>query len=83
MPKSSLEELRARISAGSYTVDSGRLAGDILSKFALIRRVRREMIGEGNGVPGDARRGRNASDRRRTRRDLPPRQARLRKEPPG
>ena len=46
MPKTSLEELRGRISAGEYAIDSGTLAGDILSKFALIGRVRRLLVGD-------------------------------------
>jgi hypothetical protein len=44
MPTTSLEELRGKISAGEYAIDSGKLAADILSKFALIRRVRRGLV---------------------------------------
>ncbi len=46
MPKSSLEELRGQISAGDYVVDSGKVAGEMLSTFTLIRRVRRLLIGD-------------------------------------
>jgi hypothetical protein len=54
MPKSSLEELRGKISTGEYAIDSGMLAADILSKFALIGRVRRLLVSdeEGSEHPG-------------------------------
>jgi hypothetical protein len=67
MPKSSLEELRGQISAGEYAIDSGALAGDILSKFALIRRVGRLLMSE--EAAGDAETGadRQAPDRRQGR----------------
>jgi hypothetical protein len=46
MPKSSMEELKGQIAAGQYAIDPGVLAGDILSKLALIRRVRRLLLGD-------------------------------------
>ena len=45
MAKSSLDELRAKIAAGEYAIDSGALAGRILTDFAVIRRVRRIVMG--------------------------------------
>ncbi|HLM31837.1 MAG TPA: flagellar biosynthesis anti-sigma factor FlgM [Solirubrobacterales bacterium] len=45
MAKSSLDELREKIAAGEYAIDSGALAGRILTDFAVIRRVRRIVIG--------------------------------------
>lgn len=41
MATSSLEELKARIAAGEYAIDSRELAGRILSTSALIKRVKR------------------------------------------
>jgi hypothetical protein len=55
MTTSSLQELRGRVAAGEYAIDSGELAGEILSKFALIRRVGRTLMSEdeaGSGEPG-------------------------------
>ena len=46
MPKSSVEELRGQVAAGQYAVDPRVLADDIVSKLALIRRVRRVLLGE-------------------------------------
>ena len=46
MRKASLEELRGQISSGEYGVDSGKLAADMLSKFALIGRVRQLLVGD-------------------------------------
>ena len=74
MAESSVEELKRRIAAGEYRIDSRALAETILTKIELIRRVARflasedgEPIGEG---PGRARRSRT---RRGSR---PPRQLR-------
>ncbi len=65
MPKSSLEELRGQIAAGAYAIDSGVVAGDILSKFALIRRVGRMLMREDQeGAAGEAGRGAQARNRR-------------------
>jgi hypothetical protein len=65
MPKASLDELRGRVSAGEYDVDAGALAGDMLSKFELIRRVRRMLMsGDEPGDPGVVARVR---ERRRDR----------------
>jgi hypothetical protein len=68
MRKASVEELRGRISAGEYPVDSRKVAADILSKFALIGRVRRLLISEDEeGTADDAGRGTQARGRRRSR----------------
>jgi hypothetical protein len=57
MPKASLEELKGQIAAGQYAIDPGILAGDILSKVALIRRVRRMLTGEDEQGAGPEARG--------------------------
>jgi hypothetical protein len=68
MPKASLEELKGRIAAGEYAIDSGKLAGAIFSKFELIRRVRRGLMGEDEeGAAGEAGRGPQPRGRRRAR----------------
>ena len=65
MPKASLEELKGQIAAGQYAIDPGILAGDILSKVALVRRVRRLLMGEGErGAETEAERGLNAPRQR-------------------
>jgi hypothetical protein len=43
MTASSLEELKDRILAGRYTVSSADLADEIVAKFALVRRVSRQL----------------------------------------
>jgi hypothetical protein len=64
MRKASLEELRGQISSGEYGVDSRKVAADILSKFALIGRVRKLLVGdEEEGAAGRA----PARPRRRSR----------------
>jgi hypothetical protein len=67
MPTSSFKELKRRVCGGEYAVDSGELADDILSKFALIRRVRRSVISEEEAAAAEAeaRRGAKARGRRR------------------
>jgi hypothetical protein len=61
MPHASVEELRGKISTGEYAIDSGKLAADILSKFALIRRVRRRLTSdEEAGAATEARRTTNS-----------------------
>ena len=72
MTTSSLEELKGQIAAGTYTVDSRALAGEIVTKFALARRVA-HMIIDG---PGEARpraagrlRDRSAAPRARSSRE--------------
>jgi hypothetical protein len=54
---SSMEELKGRIAAGDYAIDSGELAGEILTKFALVRRVTRRLMSEGEPHPSPARGG--------------------------
>lgn len=68
MPKASLEELKGQIAAGQYAIDPGILAGDILSKLALIRRVRRMLLGEDEqgASPEDDRAGTPRRRRRST-----------------
>lgn len=39
----SMDGLKERIAAGTYAVDSRQVAGAIVDKLALIKRVRREM----------------------------------------
>lgn len=60
----SVEELKTQISAGEYTIGSAELAGDIVTKFALIRRVERLMS---EGEEGGADRGPQPRQRRRAR----------------
>lgn len=63
--KSSLHELRGMVAAGQYAIDSRELAGDMLSKFALVRRVGRDLLGEDDeGAAGDVGRAPQASRRR-------------------
>jgi hypothetical protein len=57
MPKDSLEELKGQIAAGQYAIDPGILAGDILSKVALIKRVRRMLVREDDQAAGPEERG--------------------------
>ena len=68
MPDTSLEELKRRIAAGEYAIDSRKLAGELLSKTALVRRVARFLTEEGRDQ--DASRGPSTA-RSRTRRGAP------------
>ena len=68
MPDASLEELKRRIAAGEYAIDSRKLAGELLSKMALVRRVARFLTEEGREE--DATRGPSAA-RGRTRGGAP------------
>lgn len=63
----SFEELKRQISAGEYTISSADVAGEIVTKFALIRRVGRLMSA---GEEGAADRGPQAGRRRRARSEL-------------
>ena len=63
MATSSLDELRGRISAGEYAIESGEIAGEILTKFALVRRVTRLLMSE----DGQAEAGRQGPARRKQR----------------
>ena len=80
MAKTSLEELRGRVAAGEYAIDSGALAGVILVDFALVRRVRRLLVGAGD-ERGEEDGGTSSRRRRRLRegpvRPLLPRRERL------
>ena len=63
MPEAFLEDLKRRIAAGDYAVDSGNVAGAILSKMALVRRVGQFLASEGEEASTEAAR----SPRPRTR----------------
>jgi hypothetical protein len=52
MATSSMDELRGRIAAGEYSVESGEIAGEILTKFALVRRVTRQLMAEDEAEAG-------------------------------
>jgi hypothetical protein len=67
MAASSLDELKGRISAGQYEVSSADLADEIVSKFALVRRVSRQMR-EGEAEAGRPSRGRDRERPSRQRR---------------
>ena len=71
MPKASLEELKGQIAAGQYAVDPGVLADDILSKLALVRRVRRFLFGEDE--PGATRAPDRGAESPRQRGSVPAR----------
>ena len=66
MAKSSLEELKGQVAAGQYAIDPADLAGDMLSKFDLVRRVRR-LIGEDEDEDRAADEGGRAAPARRSR----------------
>jgi preprotein translocase subunit SecA len=78
MSKSSLEELKGRIAAGQYAVDSRTVADDILSKFAVIRRVARRLVSEDEEAQQAA--GGTAPARNRGSRAAPTRRSRTRDE---
>jgi hypothetical protein len=72
MTASSLEELKGRISAGQYAVSSADLASEIIAKFALVRRVSRQLHDDererGGGPGADRERSHpSPSARRRSR----------------
>ena len=70
MPTSSLEELKRQVATGQYAVDPNELAGAILSKFAVVRRVGRGLTREADErAPGnaDVGHGRYGPGRRRER----------------
>ena len=48
VPTTSLEQIRGQISTGKYAIDSSEVAGEILTKLATVRRVRR-LMNEGKG----------------------------------
>jgi hypothetical protein len=53
MATSTLEELKGQIAAGEYAIDSGAVAGKILSTFAVIRRVGHGLMSEDAQDTGD------------------------------
>jgi hypothetical protein len=54
MATSSLDELKGKVAAGEYAIDSGMLAGTILTDFALVRRVGRTLRSEdGDATAGE------------------------------
>ena len=74
MSKSSLNELQGVVAAGQYAIDSHELAGDMLSKFAVVRRVGRDLLGkDDDGAAGDVGRVSQASRRRGSQPASPPR----------
>ena len=83
MPKFALEELRGKISAGEYAVDSRTLAADMISKFALIRRVRRMLTSDGAPSAERAPRTRKRGAKREAPAPRRRRRTRLPKDPPG
>jgi hypothetical protein len=54
--RSSLDELKGQIAAGAYTIDSRELAGEIVDKFALVRRVTRVLMSEEASTRSPSRR---------------------------
>jgi hypothetical protein len=58
MPMSSIEELKAQVAGGGYAIDPDELAGAILTKFAIARRVGRRLISEDEESGADDGRGR-------------------------
>jgi hypothetical protein len=46
MSATSLDEIRGQVSAGSYAIDSKAVAADLLTKAALIRKVKPMLLGE-------------------------------------
>jgi hypothetical protein len=78
MAATSLEEIRGKISAGEYPVDSSEIAADILSKAALVRKVRRQLMREDVvRVPGEVGR---ATQPRRPARSEPSDRSKSRRE---
>jgi hypothetical protein len=66
MLESSLEELKRRIAAGDYPIDSGKLAETIRWKIGLIRRVGRSLASNGDEAV-EAGRGPRSRNRRGSR----------------
>jgi hypothetical protein len=63
-----VEQLKEQVSAGEYEIDSGRLAGTIISNLALIRRVGRHLMAEDEEAGADeAGQGTQPRSRRRAR----------------
>ena len=54
MPVSSVEDLKRRIAAGEYAIDSGKLADTIVTKIGIVRRVSRLLEREGEEAAGKA-----------------------------
>ena len=69
MPDAYLEDLKRRIASGEYAVDSATLADVIITKMAVVRRVRRVLAGE---AEQDAAAKPSSSDRERPRRGSRP-----------
>jgi hypothetical protein len=69
-----LDELRGQISAGEYAIESREVADEILTKFALVRRVTRLLMTEDEGEAGprspSRRRGASAPSPRTRREQL-------------
>jgi hypothetical protein len=58
----SVEELKRQVSAGEYKIGAAEIAGEIVTKFALMRRVERLMS---EGEEGGTDRGPQPRRRRR------------------
>jgi hypothetical protein len=56
MEATALDDLKRRIATGEYAIDSASVAGAILSKMAVIRRVRRSLVREAEQPNGELRR---------------------------
>jgi hypothetical protein len=54
MPVSSVEDLKRRIAAGEYAIDSGTLADTIVTKIGIVRRVSRFLESEDEEAAGKA-----------------------------
>ena len=52
VPTTSLEQIRGQISTGRYAIDSSEVAGEILTKLAIVRRARRLMNEGTERAPG-------------------------------
>ena len=53
MRDASVEELKRRIASGRYPIDSRAVAEAILSKTAIIRRVKRSLMRQDEAIAGD------------------------------
>ena len=73
--KHSLAELKHRIALGEYAVDPGVLAGEILWKLDVVRRVRRDLAAD-DSRGSEADRSRQPRSRRFARGGLSPLRAR-------
>jgi hypothetical protein len=62
-----ITELKDRIARGEYAVDSGIVAGELIARLRMVRRIRRTLepkAGGGAAVPARPRSGRERRFRR-------------------